>query len=76
MNDDRTVLRTELCQTLNVSSETMRRWLRDGKIPKPDYCITARSIGWKRSTLDAAGIAVPAKRDSDHDATKASTQSA
>ena len=54
---DQLVMRPELQKMLGgVSSETMRVWIRDGKLPPPDVKITQRTTGWRRSTLRAAGI--------------------
>jgi len=33
---DTVIWRKDLCQKIGVCSETMRRWVKDGKIPKPD----------------------------------------
>ncbi len=57
--EDRVLWRSELENTLNVSSETIRRWLRNGNLPAPDVDMTRRSRGWKLSTLRAAGINLP-----------------
>ena len=57
-HDDRVIMRDDLCAQLDVHRETVRRWLRDGRLPKPDVAITVRRIGWRRSTLVAAGIGV------------------
>lgn len=44
MDDDRVIWRSELRELMNkVSSETIRRWLRDGKIPKPDVQLSRKS---------------------------------
>lgn len=53
---DRVLWRSELREQLKVSSETMRRWLRDNKLPPADVHLSQRSMGWKVSTLRAAGI--------------------
>jgi predicted DNA-binding transcriptional regulator AlpA len=39
-----------------VCSETIRRYMRDEKLPKPDVELSRRTMGWKLSTLRAAGI--------------------
>lgn len=54
--EDRVIWRLDLQDTLHVSSETMRRWLKDGKLPKPDVAMSRRTLGWRLSTLRAAGI--------------------
>jgi len=53
---DRVIYRSDLCKMLGVGSEALRRWLRDGKLPKPDVDISQKTRGWKVSTLRAAGI--------------------
>lgn len=40
----------------DVSDETVRRWIKQGKLPKPDVDFSARTRGWKLSTLRRAGI--------------------
>lgn len=53
---DRVVWRKELLSALDVSSETFRRWMANGKLPQPDVAISSRTKGWKLSTLRTAGI--------------------
>lgn len=53
---DRVILRKDLGETLGVCSETIRRWMLTGKLPKPDINLSRRTRGWKLSTLRAAGI--------------------
>lgn len=54
--DERIVWRAELAARLGVSSEAVRRYMRDGKLPPPDVKLSQRQIGWKLSTLEKAGI--------------------
>lgn len=54
--DDRIIYRQDLYKMLGVTSETLRRYLRDKKIPPADIAITQRTVGWRLSTLQAAGI--------------------
>ena len=54
--DDRVVWRADLCATLRVCSETIRRYMKDNKLPPPDVQLSRRTMGWKLSTLRAAGI--------------------
>ncbi|MCA0214787.1 MAG: hypothetical protein LCH79_16610 [Proteobacteria bacterium] len=57
--EDKIIWRTELRQMLdNVSSETIRVWMKKGKLPRPDTQLSARTMGWRRSTLVKAGIAL------------------
>jgi predicted DNA-binding transcriptional regulator AlpA len=53
---DRVVWRADLCNTLHVCSETIRRYMKEEKLPKPDVQLSRRTMGWKLSTLRAAGI--------------------
>ena len=55
---DRVIYRQDLCQMLGVGSEAVRRWMKTGKLPQPDVAITRRTLGWRLSTLQAAGIGV------------------
>ena len=54
--EDRVIWRADLCTTLRVCSDTVRRYLKDGKLPKPDVELSRRTMGWKLSTLRGAGI--------------------
>lgn len=53
---DPIVWRKDLQAALDVTSETIRRWLKDSKLPKPDINPTRRCMGWRRSTLKASGF--------------------
>jgi hypothetical protein len=53
---DRVIWRRELQAAACVTSETVRRWMRDGKLPTPDVNLSYRTKGWRISTLRAAGI--------------------
>jgi predicted DNA-binding transcriptional regulator AlpA len=55
---DRMVYRPELRAALRVSSESMRRWMHDGKLPKPDVYLSAKVMGWRLSTLVRNGIGI------------------
>jgi predicted DNA-binding transcriptional regulator AlpA len=55
-NQDRVIWRRELQAAAHVSSETVRRWMKDGKLPLPDVNLSHRTKGWRVSTLRAAGI--------------------
>lgn len=57
---DRVIWRPDLQKTMNVSSETIRRYMRDGKIPTPDVAMSQKKLGWRLSTLRAAGINIAA----------------
>lgn len=57
---DRIVWRQELQQVLGVSLESISRYLRTpGKLPPPDLNLSAKKVGWKVSTLHAAGLKLP-----------------
>ena len=57
--EDRVIWRRDLMQLLGgKSADTIRRYLKDGKLPKPDVDLSMRTKGWKVSTLRAAGINV------------------
>ena len=58
-NDDRVILRRDLTTLLDVCSETVRVWLKAGKLPPPDVNLSRRVQGWRVSTLRAHGINVP-----------------
>lgn len=53
---DRVVFRKELAAQLHVGSECIRRYIKLGKLPKPDVDFSSRTKGWRLSTLHAAGI--------------------
>lgn len=53
---DRIIYRQDLYKLIGVTSETLRRWLKEGKIPAADIAISRRTVGWRLSTLHAAGI--------------------
>lgn len=50
------IWRQDLQAKCDVTSETIRRWLKEKRLPEPDVAITRRKMGWRRSTLIAAGI--------------------
>lgn len=56
MTTDRTIWRKDLQRMLGKSSETMRRWINSGTLPKPDVQLSRSTLGWKASTLQAAGV--------------------
>lgn len=57
-SDDRVIYRKDLCEKLGVGSESVRRWLKAGKLPKPDVAISRKTMGWRLSTLQAAGVGI------------------
>ncbi len=50
---------SELPKILGRSSETVRRLRKAGKLPKPDVALSLKTVGWRLSTLRAAGINLP-----------------
>lgn len=48
--------RADIMARLGVSRETVRQWIKAGKLPPPDVALSRKTVGWKRSTLIAAGI--------------------
>jgi predicted DNA-binding transcriptional regulator AlpA len=53
---DRVIWRHNLQSLLSVSSETMRRWIKEGRLPKPDVAMSQKTMGWRLSTLRVSGI--------------------
>ncbi len=53
---ERLVSRADLCSMLDVSQETLRKWLKVGKLPTPDVALSRKTILWRLSTLQSAGI--------------------
>lgn len=53
---DPVIWRADLAKRLQRSSETVRKWIASGKLPKPDVDLSLKTRGWKLSTLRAAGI--------------------
>ena len=53
---DRVFWRDDLRAALQCSPDTLRRYIRDKKLPQPDVNLSQRTMGWKASTLRAAGI--------------------
>lgn len=50
------IWRADLQRKMRVSSNTVRRWMIDGKLPPPDVDLSRRTRGWRLSTLREAGI--------------------
>jgi hypothetical protein len=48
----------DLPRALGRSTQTVRVWRQKGLIPPPDMSPTRKSQGWRRSTLEAAGLVV------------------
>lgn len=59
MSEDRIIWRQELQKLLDVSLDTMTRYLKTpGKLPTPDVALNSKKTGWRLSTLHAAGVKV------------------
>lgn len=56
---DPIIWRRELQAIMEVSSETIRKWVRNKKLPPPDINISRKRQGWRLSTLRALGINLP-----------------
>lgn len=54
--EDRVIYRSDLMRLLQAHTETIRRYIKDGKLPPPDVDFSRKKRGWKVSTLRAAGI--------------------
>lgn len=53
---DRVIWRPDFQRFMGVNTETVRRWLKAGKLPPPDVAMSRRTQGWRLSTLRAAGV--------------------
>jgi len=53
---DRVIFRPELMKMMNVTSETIRRWMIARRLPAPDVAMSRKTLGWRLSTLRNAGI--------------------
>jgi predicted DNA-binding transcriptional regulator AlpA len=54
--NDRMIWRKDIAKILGVSTETISRWMKDGKLPKPDTYISRKAYSWRLSTLQEHGI--------------------
>ena len=53
---DRVIWRPQLQELMGVTSETVRRWMKDKRLPPPDVAMSRRTLGWRISTLRASGV--------------------
>lgn len=53
---DRVIWRPDLYTLLDVGSSCVTKWIKAGKLPKPDVALSRKTMGWRLSTLRAAGI--------------------
>ena len=54
--NDRVIWRKDFEETMRVTSETVRRWIKTGKLPPPDVSMSRKVHGWRLSTLQKLGI--------------------
>ena len=54
--EDRVIFRPELQSLMSVTSETIRRWMKANRLPRPDVAMSRKTLGWRISTLRNAGI--------------------
>ena len=59
MENDKVIWRHDFQNIMHVTSETVRRWMKAGKLPNPDVELSRRTLGWRISTLRGAGINLP-----------------
>lgn len=60
---DPIIWRDDLRLALNgISNDTVRRWLKSNRLPKPDIFPTRKTMGWKMSTLIGAGFDISGAR--------------
>ena len=55
-HDDPIMTRADIAARLDVSRETVRKWIKAKRLPEPDVALSRKTVGWKRSTLAAAGV--------------------
>lgn len=53
---DRVIWRRDLLTLIGVTGSTVTRWMKAGKLPKPDIFFTRKRYGWRLSTLESAGV--------------------
>lgn len=56
--NDPIIKRSDLHKMLGVHSDTVRRMIKDKKLPDYDVQLSRKTCGWKRSSLIAKGINV------------------
>ena len=57
---DPIIKRSDLPKILGVHSDTVRKWLKDKRLPEYDVKLSSKTCGWNTSTLRAAGVNVGA----------------
>jgi predicted DNA-binding transcriptional regulator AlpA len=56
--DEPIIKRSDLPKRLGVHTDTVRRMVKEKRLPKYDVNLSAKTRGWKASTLRAAGVDV------------------
>jgi len=56
---DPVIFRADLMARLGIAGETLRRYMRDKKLPPPDVDMSQRKRGWRLSTLRKHGLNLP-----------------
>jgi hypothetical protein len=56
LTDDPIIWRRDLQAATQRSSETIRRWLKTGALPPPDFHPSPQVMGWRLSTLTGRGL--------------------
>mgnify|MGYP003494478735 FL=1 len=52
-------MREELIGFLGIGKEALRRRIKDGKFPPPDFVLSLKRVGWKQSTLRKVNLILP-----------------
>lgn len=55
---DPIIKRSELQKRLGVHTDTLRRMMKEKRLPEYDVKLSSKTCGWKASTLRAAGVNV------------------
>lgn len=58
MDPEKIIWRADLPALFKKSDETIRKWIKAGKLPQPDVQLSLQSRGWKVRTLHQAGIKI------------------
>jgi hypothetical protein len=56
---DKVIWRHDLPGIMMVRSNTVSKWIRAGRFPKPDVAMTRVRFGWRLSTLRQHGVNLP-----------------
>jgi hypothetical protein len=56
--DEPIIKRSDLPKRLGVHTDTVRRMVKTKRLPNYDVNLSAKTRGWKASTLRAAGVDV------------------